>query len=64
MKYIMTFFWTIILVTMLNYVVGSVQGVAKFELMHGLYMAVPAAIIILLITAIIPNEPAPTHDHH
>ena len=62
MQYIMTVFWSVVLVTMLNYVVSSVNGV-DFNFMHGLYMTIPAAIIIILITTVIPNEPVEAKHH-
>ncbi|MCM3358921.1 MULTISPECIES: DUF2929 family protein [unclassified Psychrobacillus] len=63
MQYVMTVIWTLILVTMLNYVVGSVNGVEEFNFFHGLYMAIPAAIIIILITKVIPDEPVEAKHH-
>lgn len=62
MQYIMTVIWSFILVTMLNYVVSSVNGV-KFNFEHGLYMTIPAAIIIILITKVIPDEPVAAEHH-
>ena len=55
MKYIMTFLWSVLLVSMLNYVVSSVNNV-PFILSHGLIMSILVAIMIFIITAIIPNE--------
>ncbi|TQR20233.1 YjzD family protein [Psychrobacillus vulpis] len=62
MKYIMTIFWSVILVTMLNYVVSSVQNV-DFILMNGLIMSIPVAIMIFIISAILPNDPTPSEHH-
>jgi predicted PurR-regulated permease PerM len=62
MKYIMTIFWSVLLVSMLNYVVSSVNNV-PFILSHGLIMSILVAIMIFIITAIIPNEPNPTEQH-
>lgn len=62
MKYIMTIVWSVILVTMLNYVVSSVQNV-QFELSNGLIMSIPVAILIFIITAVIPNDPVTTEQH-
>ncbi|WP_391208122.1 DUF2929 family protein [Psychrobacillus sp. L4] len=62
MKYIMTLIWSVILVSMLNYVVSSVQD-QDFVFSHGLIMSIPVAIMIIIITAIIPNEPAPSEQH-
>lgn len=62
MKYIMTFVWSIILISMLNYVVSSVQDV-HFNFNHGLIISIPVAIMILIITAIIPNDPVSKEAH-
>ncbi|GGA18133.1 YjzD family protein [Psychrobacillus lasiicapitis] len=62
MHYIMTFIWSAILVTMLNYVVSSVQNV-EFVFKDGLIMSIPVAIMIFIITAIIPNDPLPKEQH-
>lgn len=62
MKYIITIVWTVILVSMLNYVVSSVQNV-EFVLENGLIMAVPAVIMIFIIGAVIPNDPLPAKQH-
>ncbi|WP_342600428.1 YjzD family protein [Psychrobacillus sp. FSL H8-0483] len=62
MKYIMTLIWSVILVSMLNYVVSSVQNV-PFEVVNGLIMSVPVAIMIFIISAIIPNDPVASEHH-
>ena len=62
MQYIMTFFWSVVLVSMLNYVVSSVQNV-EFVFMNGIIMSIPVAILVLVIAAIIPDEPA-VKAHH
>lgn len=62
MQYIMTFFWSVLLVSMLNYVVSSVQNV-EFVFMNGIIMSIPVAILVLVIAAIIPDEPAAKAHH-
>lgn len=62
MKYIMTLIWSVILVSMLNYVVSSVQNV-DFVFVNGLIMSIPVAIMIFIISAIIPNEPVAAKHH-
>jgi hypothetical protein len=47
---------------MLNYVVSSVQNV-DFVLSNGLIMSIPVAIMIFIISAIIPNEPTTSEQH-
>lgn len=58
----MTIFWTLVLVTMLNYVVSSVQNV-DFEFMNGVIISIPTAIILIIMTTIIPNEPVASKQH-
>ncbi|MET0959592.1 MAG: YjzD family protein [Psychrobacillus psychrotolerans] len=62
MQYIMTVFWSVVLVTMLNYVVSSVQNV-DFVFMNGIIMSIPVAIMVLIIAAIIPDEPTAKAHH-
>ncbi|MEK3952777.1 MULTISPECIES: YjzD family protein [Psychrobacillus] len=62
MQYIMTVFWSVVLVTMLNYVVSSVQNV-EFVFMNGIIMSIPVAIMVLIIAAIIPEEPTAKAHH-
>lgn len=56
MKYIMAFVWSFLLVTMLNYVAGSIAGIQTFDLMGGVIASVVLTVIIIVITAIIPDE--------
>jgi len=62
MQYIMTVLWSVVLVTMLNYVVSSVQNV-EFVFMNGIIMSIPVTIMVLIIAAIIPDEPAAKAHH-
>lgn len=63
MQYIMTFFWSFLLVSMLNYVVSSVQNV-PFNFVDGAIVSVAFSVLVLVIGAIIPNEPVADADHH
>ena len=56
MQYIMTFVWSFLLITMLNYVVSSVLNV-PFEFMTGVIVSVAFAVLIFIIAAIILNDP-------
>lgn len=60
MRYVMTLIWTLILVSMLNYVVSAVINV-PFVLSNGLIMGVVAAIFIFVIDAILPKVPKNAH---
>ncbi len=64
MQYIVTFVWSFLLVSMLNYVVSSVLGV-PFDFKTGAIVSVVFSILIFIIGAIIPNDPTPeAADHH
>lgn len=63
MQYIITFFWSFLLITMLNYVVSSVLGV-DFNFATGAIISVVFSLIIFVIAAVIPNEPVAETDHH
>lgn len=64
MQYIVTFIWSFLLVSMLNYVVSSVLGV-PFDFKTGAIVSVVFSILIFIIGAIIPNDPTPeVADHH
>ncbi|WP_369823351.1 DUF2929 family protein [Sporosarcina sp. P17b] len=51
----MTFVWSFLLVAMLNYVAGSIGG-TEFDFMAGVTVSIVLAVLVLIITAIIPNE--------
>ncbi|MDW0117005.1 YjzD family protein [Sporosarcina thermotolerans] len=61
MKYIMTFFWSFLLVSMLNYVAGSIAGIASFDFMTGIIASVVLSVIILLMTTAIPEGEVADH---
>lgn len=63
MQYIMTFFWSFLLISMVNYVVSSVMG-APFDFMTGVYISVVFSVLVFIVGAIIPNDPIPADDHH
>ncbi|GLC87748.1 YjzD family protein [Lysinibacillus piscis] len=63
MQYIVTFIWSFLLVSMLNYVVSSVLGV-DFDFQTGAITSVVFAILIFVIGAIIPNDPTPEASEH
>ena len=62
MKYIFTFIWSFVLVAMLNYVVSSINNV-PFDFELGAILSLVVSLVILLITAIIPNDPV-AHESH
>ena len=58
MQFIATFFWSAILVSMLNYVVSAVQGV-PFNFMMGIYISLVVSVLVFVLASLIPNETAP-----
>ncbi|MGH2317257.1 YjzD family protein [Planococcus sp. 4-30] len=58
MQYIGTFLWSFFLISLVNYVVSAVQNV-PFDFMIGVYISVGVSILIFVMAAVIPNEPAP-----
>lgn len=58
MQYIITFFWSFLLVSMLNYVVSSVLSV-DFNFMNGVIVSLVFSVLVIIIAAIIPNESTP-----
>lgn len=65
MQYIITFFWSFLLVSMLNYVVSSVMGV-DFNFMNGVIISLAFSVLVIIIAAVIPNESTPDleAEHH
>lgn len=58
MQFIATFFWSVILISMLNYVVSAVQGV-PFDFMMGVYISLAVSVLVFVLASLIPNETAP-----
>ncbi|GGG19935.1 hypothetical protein GCM10007425_12910 [Lysinibacillus alkalisoli] len=58
MQYIVTFFWSFLLVSMLNYVVSSVLNV-PFDFQLGAIVSVVFAILVFIVAAVIPSESTP-----
>lgn len=56
MQYIMSFIWSIMLISMLSYVVGSINGVPQFDVPATMTTAVIFTIFIWIVSAIIPSE--------
>ena len=60
MRYIMTFFWAFALVTMLNYVAGSIANV-DFNFSAGIIVAVIAALLVIFIGESMPEGEVADH---
>jgi len=63
MRYFWTLFWTFLLVQMLNYVVTSMTG-TTYDFNTGTLIAVIVAVLIFVVTLVIPNEPVDHHEAH
>lgn len=61
MKFIMTFVWSFLLVSMLNYVAGAIANIPTFDFTTGIIVSLVLSIMIFVITAIIPDEPVAEH---
>jgi hypothetical protein len=59
-RYFWTFFWAFLLVQMLTYVVSSMVG-TTYNVQTGSILAIVVTVMILIISAIIPNEPVEKH---
>ncbi|KYG59174.1 YjzD family protein [Planococcus maritimus] len=57
MQYIGTLFWSVLIISMLNYVVSAVQNV-PFDFPIGVIMAVAVTVLVIVMDAIIPKEAA------
>ncbi|WP_026693266.1 YjzD family protein [Peribacillus kribbensis] len=62
MKVFWTFFWTFLLVEMLTYVVSSMNGVDP-NYAQGAILGVVVTVLILIVSAIIPDEPVKKTQH-
>ena len=63
MQYIIAFFWSFLLISMLNYVVSSVLNV-PFDFMTGVIVSVAFAVLVFIIAAILPNDSVEHANHH
>ncbi|CAH0344466.1 YjzD family protein [Bacillus sp. CECT 9360] len=62
MRYFMTFFWTLILVHMLTYVVSNMIG-TSYDFTTATILGVGATILIMIVPALLPNDPIEKTDH-
>ncbi|WP_249878974.1 YjzD family protein [Niallia circulans] len=59
----MTIFWTFLLAQMLVYVVGSMNGI-PFNFSMGLILTAVFSVLVFILSAIIPDEPAHEKGSH
>ncbi len=60
MRYFWSLFWGFLLVQMLTYVISSMIG-TTYDFKIGTILTVVAVVMVYLISAVIPNEPAEKH---
>ena len=60
MKFVMTFLWSFLLVTMVNYVTGSIANV-PFDLVPGIVASVILSVVVLVISSLCPDDPVSDH---
>lgn len=56
----MTFVWSFLLVSLLNYVVGAIANV-PFNLEAGVIISVVFAVLVILLGEALPEEPVSDH---
>jgi hypothetical protein len=60
MRFVMTFFWSFCLVSMLNYVSGAIANVS-FDFLPGAIISVVAAVIIIILGESFPEGEVADH---
>ncbi|MFC7365404.1 MULTISPECIES: YjzD family protein [Bhargavaea] len=61
MQFIVTFFWSFLLISLLNYVVSSVNAV-PFDFALGAIVSVVFAVMLFIMSMILPEEPVPDYE--
>ncbi|KAA1042581.1 YjzD family protein [Macrococcus equipercicus] len=64
MQYIMTFVWSFILVHMINFVLMSLGGGQALHLATASLLSVIFAVLVILISMTLPDDPVPHHSEH
>ena len=60
MKYVMTFFWSFCLISMLNYVSGAIANL-PFDFMPGVYVSLVVSVIVILLAESFPEGEIADH---
>lgn len=61
MRYILTFVWSLMLVSLLNYVVGAIANV-PFNFETGAILSVVLAVLVILLGESLPEGPISDHE--
>lgn len=56
MRYLLTIFWTLLLVNMLMYVAGSMIG-SSYDFATATTLGVIAVILLFIVSAVLPAQP-------
>ena len=62
MAYLMTFVWSALLISMVNYVVSAIQG-TEMNFVLGLIISVFVSLLVFAVDAIMPGDLKPEKDH-
>ncbi|WP_110929079.1 YjzD family protein [Bacillus massiliglaciei] len=63
MRYVLTFFWTFLLMHMMVYVVASMSG-SSYSFTQGTILGIAVTVLVLIIPAILPKAPSQDAHHH
>ncbi|MNG31947.1 hypothetical protein D3C84_1178460 [compost metagenome] len=62
MRLLWTFIWSFLLVQMMSYVISAMTG-STYDFSQASIMSVVVTALIVIISAVVPNEPAGQHHH-
>ncbi|MFB9762634.1 YjzD family protein [Ectobacillus funiculus] len=60
MRLLWTFIWSFLLMQMMSYIISSMTG-STYDFGQATIMSVVVTVLIFIISAILPNEPAGQH---
>jgi hypothetical protein len=63
MRIFWTFFWSFVLVQMVNYIIGAMEGIQNLHFEIASALSLFFAVVILTIGKILPNDPVEQHHH-
>lgn len=65
MRYVMTLFWGVILVLMINYILGSMTNVTNLTFDKALIVGVVFSVFVMILGNFFNEEPVTsTNEHH
>jgi hypothetical protein len=63
MRYIVTFFWSFILMQMVNFLLNSLNGGGPLNVYSGVLLAVLIAFTVFILDGIMKNEDETSEEH-